>query len=192
MIRLHKIKLHQPFLFKAACVLLLTSVVMMTLGCSQNKPKTPEKPLESTSKKPPKQPSPVEEPDDDFSLDQFGSSKFRRILPLSGTTWEWEGELDNEGFVGTDNPSAFKIEFKQNGWFAFQADCQRGTGIYEINGEHIALAVIKASHMNCGHGSRANDFQHALESLRTFRVAETKLFFDAKRSEKTMVFHLKP
>ena len=175
-----------------ACALLLATIAMMILGCSNVEPKNESNQASSSIKKPSKALSSSDESDADFTLDYSGISSLHRNLPLSGTTWEWEGEFDSENFVKLDNPSLYKIEFKFNGWFDFQADCKKGSGIYEIKGEHIALAVIKASRKSCASGSKADEFQSSLETVRGFRVDETKLFFDVKRSEKTLIFHLKP
>ncbi len=175
-----------------ACIFLFASIVMTTLGCSNVKPKNEGTQSSSSIKNPSKALSSSDESDTDFTLDYSGNSSLHRNLPLSGTTWEWEGGFDSENFVKLDNPSQYKIEFKFNGWFDFQADCKRGSGIYEVKGEHIALAVIKASRKTCANGSKADEFQSSLETVRGFRVDETKLFFDVKRSEKTLIFHLKP
>ena len=102
------------------------------------------------------------------------------------------GELKPQGFDGLNDLSVYKLEFKPNGWFDLQTDCRRGTGMYEANGGHVALTVIKLSPSTCHRDSRADDFLSALEAARTYRLNDGKLFFDIKHETKTMVFHLKP
>jgi len=179
-------------MLKGACAVFLTVVAVVSLGCSYSRPQNADKPMALKVTKPHRHSPTPGQSGEDFSLDYHGSSVLRHDLPLSGTKWEWEGELNAEGFVGMDDPSAYKLEFKPDGWFDFQADCRHGSGIYEVHGEHIALAVIKSSTSACPRGSLTNDFQSALELVRTFSLADSKLFFDLKRSEKTMIFHLKP
>jgi hypothetical protein len=54
------------------------------------------------------------------------------------------------------------------------------------------LAVINSSHSGCHRDSQAIDFQRSLEAARTFRLDESKLFFDLRHEGRTMVFHQKP
>lgn len=89
-----------------------------------------------------------------------------------------------------DGPG-YRIDFNTNGWFDVQADCRRGSGIYEVKGVHIALALIKTDHSVCKLDSRADGFLNALESVRFYRLDEGKLIFDSKHESPVMVFHSK-
>jgi len=143
-----------------------------------------------------KKPTPLQdapEPEEpDAGGNYGGPAVYRKNLPLAGTKWTWEGNVSLDRFEVLGDPSRYSLEFKPNGWFDFQADCRHGAGIYEANGQRIALAVIKASHSACREGSQANDFISALEGAKIFRKAEGKLYFELKREAKTMVFGLKP
>ena len=121
-----------------------------------------------------------------------GPAVYRKNLPLAGTKWEWEGNISLDHFEALGDPARYSLEFKPNGWFDFQADCRHGAGIYEANGQRIALAVIKASRSACRSGSQADDFIIALGGAKNFRLAEGKLYFELAREAKTMVFELKP
>lgn len=133
-------------------------------------------------------PAPVPEEFDD-SFYTPSPSVLRRNLPLAGTRWEWEGSLSGGGFDGLADSSRYNLEFKPNGWFEVQADGRHGMGIYEVNGQRLALAVIKS--FGPPH-PEADDFLRALELARFFRRAEGKLYFDLKRGAKTMIFAPKP
>ena len=122
----------------------------------------------------------------------FPGSSTGRNLPLAGTKWELEGQLKGGHFDEIDKQSVYSLEFKPNGWFDFHADCKRGTGLYEANGQRIIFAVVKASRAHCHDHSRAEDFQTALETSRLFRQADNKLFLELKREKKSLVFWLKP
>jgi heat shock protein HslJ len=173
-------------------MVLLVVLSMLTSGCTHPKPKSVEQTLALKVKKSPRALADSAEYDDGYSADYHGTSVLRQNLPLAGTKWEWEGDLNTSGFKGLDGGSAFSVEFKPDGWFDFRADCRRGAGIYEVKGEHIALAVIKSIHTGCHREAQAIDFERNLQAARIFRMDEGKLFFAIKREEKTMVFHLMP
>ncbi len=175
----------------AICKVLLAALAMALIGCSYSQSPSTGIPIISKAKKSARHPPSQEPPDNDYNVDYYGTSPLRN-LPLAGTKWEWEGELKPQGFDGLNNSSVYKLEFKPNGWFDLQADCRRGTGMYEADGGHIALTVIKLSHSTCHRNSRADDFVSALEAARTYRLNDSKLFFDIKHETKTMVFQLKP
>ena len=169
----------------------MTTAAIISSGCTSTQPQAAAKPVSAmvlTVKKPILSPDSANEPDIDYGIDCVTPSGISKNLPLSGTKWEWEGNLSPEHYDGPDIPSIYSLEFKPNGWFEFQADCRRGAGIYEAMGQHIALAVVKASHSPCPPGSRAEDFLKTLEAARFFSLAENKLYFEAKREIKTMVF----
>jgi heat shock protein HslJ len=175
------------------CAVLLAALALHTSGCTHTKPTSADKPLAALKAKRPPRPLPEPaESDDDVSADYHGTSVLRQNLPLAGTKWEWEGDLNTGGFKGLDEGPAFSVEFKPDGWFDFRADCRRGAGIYEAKGDHIALAVIKSIHSGCHREAQAIDFERNLQAARTFRVDDGKLFFAIKREDKTMVFHLMP
>jgi heat shock protein HslJ len=169
----------------------LTAALAIT-GCSTNK----QHPADMRVLVKAKQPSQLQETPEDDGLDQHGDiyrtpSAMRKHLPLAGTKWEWEGNMSVEGLEVLGNPALFSLEFKPNGWFDFQADCRHGGGIYEASGQRIAFAIIKASRAKCRPDSPADSFINALESAKTFRQADSKLYVELKREAKTMVFSVK-
>ena len=173
---------------KAACAAGLAVAVVLSSACSSTKPQNVVMRVQPKAKKTIQEPEMAEESGLDELVYYRGPAVLRKNLPLAGTKWEWEGTFDQDRFDGLDQPNAYSLEFKPNGWFDFQADCRRGAGIYEINGQHIALAVIKATHSTCQQGSKTEDFQSALEGAKTYRKADGKLYFELKRATKTLVF----
>lgn len=110
-------------------------------------------------------------------------------LPLAGSRWFWQGNLDAST---TDNDhgltARYGLDFKHNGWFEFLADCKKGVGIYEVQGQQIALAVIQTKSAGCGKSSHADDFIAALEAARSYSKEGGKLFLELRRVAKIMVF----
>jgi len=179
-------------LMRRAGAVLLAAAVIAAAGCSTAKPHPADLRVLAKAKKPVrlKDAPEVEEPGEGGVYG--GPALHRKDLPLAGTKWAWEGNMSADRFEVLGDSSRYSVAFKPNGWFDFQADCRHGAGIYEANGQRIALAVIKASHSACRHGSQADDFISALEGAKIFRKAEGKLYFELKREAKTMVFGLEP
>jgi heat shock protein HslJ len=134
----------------------------------------------STKSKRPNPPTTAEQ-EADNGIDYDGPPILRKDLPLASTRWAWEA-----------NAADYRLEFKPNGWFGFQADCKRGTGVYEINGQHIALAIIRTSRAACARGSLADDFIVGLERTKNYRRTGNKLYFELKREGRVLAFVAKP
>lgn len=178
---------------KISYLLGLVATVLMLSGCTATtKPSLPPHWVSTKAKKPTLQPPPSEEQESDSGVDLEGPAVLRKNLPLAGTKWEWASDLSRGQSDMPGNASSYRLEFKPNGWFGFQADCKHGSGVYEINGSHIALAVIKASRAACPGGSHADDFLSALEGAKTYWQADGKLYFEHKREVRTLVFVAKP
>jgi len=177
---------------KAACAAWLAVAVLLSSACTSTKPHTVALKVTPKAKITAQEPDMPEESEPEDQTYYGGPAVLRKNLPLAGTQWEWEGTISQDPSDGTDLPSGYSLRFKPNGWFDFQADCRHGAGIYEITGQHIALAVIKATHSVCQRDSKAGDFQNALEGAKTFRRTDGKLYFDLKGETKTMVFVSKP
>ena len=177
---------------KAACAASLAAAVLLSTACTSTQPNTVTLRVTPKAKTTPQMPDTGEESELDDLTSYGGPAVLLRNLPLAGTQWEWEGIIDQDQSDNLNPPSGYRLEFKPNGWFEFQADCRHGAGIYEITRQHIALAVIKATHSTCQRGSKAEDFQNALEGTKTFRQDDGKLYLDLKGGTKTMVFVMKP
>ena len=176
-----------------ACLLLMTAIGIHATGCSQHKSPSSGKP--ETAAKPKKfirQPSATGEFDNDAYAVYGRGSSLHRNFPLAGTKWEWEGKLNPDGFDSLGNSSSYRLEFQPDGWFDFHADCRNGSGIYEITGDRIALAVMKTSHSTCQRHLEAEGFEHAIEEARIYRMDDGKLYFESKHEDKTLIFHLSP
>jgi heat shock protein HslJ len=122
-----------------------------------------------------------------------GSSAPRANAPFTGIAWHWLGNLAPRETDKVEHPDNYTLELRPNGWFGFKADCKSGSGMYEINGERIALAVINvAPPKPCRNDPHAENFVKSLETAGHFRLSGDKLYFDMKREAKTMVFWKTP
>jgi len=173
-------------------LVLLASLSMGLISCTHSPTPNAVKPNLLKAKKPLQHPLYPEVPEDENGIDYYATSSLSRNLPLAGTSWEWEGDLKPQVIENLNSSSVYTLEFKSNGWFEIQSDCRHGSGMYESHAGHIALTVIKFSPSVCHSESQADDFVKALESARTYRLNDGKLFLDIKHQTEPLVFHLKP
>jgi len=178
---------------KAACAVCMAVAVLLGSACTSTKPHTVAMHVTPKAKKPAQAPDTSEESESDGPVYLAEPNVLRKNLPLAGTQWNWEGNLDQIRHDASEPADAYSVTFKFNGWFDFQADCRQGSGIYEITGQRIAFAVIKASHRRCGGtDSKADEFLEELEAAKMYRQDDGKLYIDLKHEPKTMVFGQKP
>jgi heat shock protein HslJ len=109
-------------------------------------------------------------------------------LPFTGAVWEWLGNLTPTETMKVTQPATYLLEFKPDGWFNVQTDCNRGEGMYEISDQRIAMAVVKLADASCPPGSHHELYLKSLESAGRYRMSGQKLYFDMKGEAKTMVF----
>jgi heat shock protein HslJ len=184
---LRKNKIH-PLPEQVLSALLMFATLLVLSSCASTKPSASSaKPLVMKAKKTNIPPASAE-PDDDAGMVLGETSSKRKNLPLSGTRWQWEGNIEQESLNQPNNTADYSLSFKPSGWFDFHADCKQGSGIYEAKGGHIALAVINTKGSPCRAGSMANDFINSLGASRSFRLSLGKLYLDTKNNSKTMVF----
>lgn len=122
-----------------------------------------------------------------------GPDGVRVQAPFTGVAWHWLGNLAPDETDKVEHPDNYTLELRPNGWFGFRAACKVGSGMYEISGERIALAVINVTpEKPCRADAHADRFVKSLETAGRFRLAGDKLFFDMRREAKTMVFWKTP
>jgi len=103
--------------------------------------------------------------DPDGFLLLSGDEGTLRLRPaLTGVLWEWQEFEGSDGeVVQPDDPSRYTIEFLPEGNLAIQADCNRATGTYTVDGPTIDLRVGAVTRMACPAGSLMERFLRALD-----------------------------
>ena len=74
----------------AICKVLQVALAMALIGCAHSPSPSAGNPVISKAKKSARHPPSPEPPDNDYSVDYYGTSPLSRNLPLAGTKWEWE------------------------------------------------------------------------------------------------------
>ena len=157
-------------------LVLLAAVILS--ACSQ--PTTPPPPT-ATPEPPTEVPAPTAVPID-YSA-----------LPFIGQTWYWVGSQFNDDTktVVTD-PSLYSIQFAADGSLSGQADCNRFTGIYTVEGNNITIAPGAMTLAACPPESQATDFLQQLPEVGSFLMQDGSLFLEFKFDSGTMQFSEEP
>jgi heat shock protein HslJ len=86
-----------------------------------------------------------------------------------GTEWNWLSYQDpNQNDVVVSDPGRYSLEFNVDGTFVYQADCNQGGGVYQVNGDRITLELGPVTLVVCPEGSQADQFIQLLRDVTSF------------------------
>lgn len=113
---------------------------------------------------------------------------------LTDTVWQWQGTQMNGGtLIAPDNPANYNLLFDDAGSFAFQADCNRGSGSYTVEADgRISLTPGPMTLMACPEGSLGNVFVQQLSDAAVSSFQDGDLFMDIQFDSGTMRFAAQP
>jgi len=95
---------------------------------------------------------------------------------LVGAVWLWQGtQQGGAPAVAPQGADRYTLAFQGGGRVNLRADCNRGTGPYEINGATMKMGPFALTKMMCAEGSRDREFLLDLERAATFGVARGQL-----------------
>jgi heat shock protein HslJ len=82
---------------------------------------------------------------------------------LVGPIWLWQRTLAASGPVTTpDAPQRYTLAFQSGGRVNVQADCNHGSGSFEVNGVQMKLGAVAMTRMACPAGGRDAEYLGAL------------------------------
>ena len=89
------------------------------------------------------------------------------VLPgdalLTGTTWSWrETVMSDDKRIKPDAPERYTLLFQPGGAVAVRADCNRGSGRYELNGGSLSFGPMALTRAMCPPGSMDSEFMKQL------------------------------
>ncbi len=86
-------------------------------------------------------------------------------LPM-GVVWSWQGtQMNDDTRFVPDAPERYTLEFLHGGKVSVRADCNRGNGSYQRDGNAIAIGPIALTRMMCPPGSRDAEFLKGLANV---------------------------
>ena len=91
-------------------------------------------------------------------------------------TWQWQRAKLAEGRdVSATAPDRYTLKFEGGGRVLLRADCNRGSGSYEVNGAAMKLSPIALTKMACPSGSQDTDFLQALSRVTSYAISDKEL-----------------
>jgi heat shock protein HslJ len=110
---------------------------------------------------------------------------------IVGTTWEWArfddtADLNN---IVVPNPEDYTLTLWPDGTFSFRADCNVGSGTYELNGGALSLVVGPTTRALCAPDSLSDTFISRLGQTGTYIMnGEGQLVLNLMADSGNMVF----
>ena len=95
---------------------------------------------------------------------------------LVGPTWQWQGSAPKGGgAVEVAAPERYTLNFQAGGRVLLRADCNRGSGGYEVNGQSMTMGPAATTKMGCPPGSRDSEFLRELATVTTYAINGNEL-----------------
>lgn len=89
---------------------------------------------------------------------------------LAIPTWQWQrAKLDGRELVASA-PDRYTLRFEGGGRVLLRADCNRGSGAYEVNGSAMKLSPAAVTKMGCPPGSQDSEFLQALSRVTGYAI----------------------
>lgn len=88
---------------------------------------------------------------------------------LVGVVWEWrELQGSDDSTIDVADPSLYTLEFRADGSYSVRADCNRGSGSYELDGSRLTLGAGPMTMAACPPESHSDRFVRDLGYVRSF------------------------
>ncbi len=123
-----------------------------------------------------------------------GTLRFAAQPPaLVGPVWLWQSTQMGDGAVtAPDNPNMYSLQFSDSGLVSIQADCNRASAAYTLDGSTITITPGPTTLMACPEGSLGGDFLEQLNNAAIYFFQDGDLFLDIKFDGGTMRFVAQP
>ncbi|HMN27315.1 MAG TPA: META domain-containing protein, partial [Caldilineaceae bacterium] len=109
-------------------------------------------------------------------LDALVSSLTISNMPqngIEGKVWQWVGRYNAGEETPLENTATYTVSFLPNNQFAFTADCNSGSGVYEADGGMVGslrTTLSPATPAACGPDSLSNELIGAVQSAQNYKV----------------------
>lgn len=95
---------------------------------------------------------------------------------IVGPEWRWQRtQLGNAPQVVAATPVRYTLTFQGGGRVNVRADCNRGSGSYEVNGAQMKFGAIALTRMGCPPGSQDGEFLRSLAQVAAYAMAGNEL-----------------
>ncbi len=102
--------------------------------------------------------------------------------------WELQS-MDAQGStVEPDDPSAYTVQFLPDGDMQVRADCNRGHGSYELDGQSLVIGPVALTRMGCPAGSHDAVFADTLSRATEWAFADDQLVLTTADGAESLTF----
>jgi heat shock protein HslJ len=96
---------------------------------------------------------------------------------LTGIAWQWTAmqETVPASQSVVPNPENYTITFNDDGTLALKADCNTGSGTYEVNGDSMKITLGALTRAYCGDASLDVIFLASLDRVDSYAIESGEL-----------------
>ncbi len=107
---------------------------------------------------------------------------------ITGIIWEWTSTSTPVEVVDVGEPDKYTMVLGPDGQAQIQADCNRATATYTIEGNSINIGPMAMTLMECGPESLSDRYAQDLSAAAVVFVEDGDLFLDLRADGGTMRF----
>lgn len=95
---------------------------------------------------------------------------------LVGRVWQWQRtDLPDGSAVAVASPERYTLAFEPGGRVQLRADCNRGSGTYEVNGNAMTMGPAATTKMGCPPDSQEGEFLRRISQVASYDVNGNEL-----------------
>ena len=95
---------------------------------------------------------------------------------IVGPAWRWQRTQQADGkTLAALAPERYTLKFEGGGRVLVQADCNRGSGAYEVNGNAMKLGPVALTRMGCPPDSQDVEFTGQLQRVASYAIVNSEL-----------------
>jgi heat shock protein HslJ len=107
---------------------------------------------------------------------------------IMGIVWEWQELTTPVEQVIIDNSDKYTIEFLSDGQITVLADCNSGTGTYDLNSNRLTIDITSTTLALCAPESQSDLFFRNLNAAASYFMEADNLFIEQYADGGTMRF----
>lgn len=108
---------------------------------------------------------------------------------LIGVVWQWQAtQMSDDTTFTPDDPAKYTLTFLPDNKVQMQADCNKGGGPYQLDGNQLTLGPIATTLMACPSGSLDSTFGQQLGEVGSYLMDNGNLVLVLKMDSGTMTF----
>ena len=90
---------------------------------------------------------------------------------LGISTWQWQRtQLADGRSIVAAAPDRYTLRFEGGGRVLVRADCNRGSGSYEVNGSSMKVGAVALTRMGCPPGTQDVEFAQSLARVASYAI----------------------